>query len=154
MDAVPEESLADGTPAFTHSEAEQTFERVSAYVDTVDPQTIGGLWWHDRRRLVVGVSFTTDVERHRDALTRLVGAESVVVSAAEFAEVELQAVADRIGDDMKPGGLVNFVSVNEEAGLVEVGVASLNDDIRAAVHARWPHPAVTVIGMGPFFTAR
>lgn len=124
-------------------ETERLGDVVETYINAVDERELGAVWWLDGMSRI-GVSFTSRVAEHRGALENLVGSENVTVLAAKYSRAELAALMDQIYEALTQGAPLTDASLDEVAGRIEVGVPTLNDEARAYVHRRWPHPAVTV----------
>jgi hypothetical protein len=125
---------------------------VSPYLDRHRADVAGQ--WLEYGRGAYHVGFARNVESHRDALARHVPQPGVLhVHAFEYAEAELEAIADRVvdeADELAAEGLAWMGSdIDVQANRVEVEVAGADADTATAILMSRFGPAVKCDWQGP-----
>jgi hypothetical protein len=127
---------------------------IQGYLDE-HPDVFGGLWIDQARGGIVTVSFTDDLDPHREVLLALLKGRGVVaVVPARFSEAEMRRLQDRVAADddwfAKIPAQFQSVGYNVMTGKLEIGVSSANPNAAALIveHFDLPEDGVLVTSDG------
>lgn len=143
---VPElEATVEGTLGGTQNPPQGVTEPLIQY-GMQHPDTFGGLWIDRAHSGTLVLTFTDDLEPHREALLALVGDSDAIVDVLQvrFTEVELRATQNAIGQYMGADYGLLSTSVATTKNRIELGFVDPPDGAIEALTTLLPTTAVCV----------